>query len=81
VPPVKKKSPVRGANKTKPVYKKPLNEKHIIGFLFSICLSLTLFIGGLMLIPALLKIPDIRTVRALITAQASRIMDRPGSKI
>ncbi len=81
MPPVKKKSPVRSANKTRPVYKKPLNEKHIIGFLFSICLSLTLFIGGLLLILALLKIPDIRTVAEYQPVQASEILDRHGRVI
>jgi penicillin-binding protein 1A len=81
VPPVKKKAPVQGIKKTRPVYKKPLNEKHIIGFLFGICLTLTLFIGGLLLILALLKIPDIRTVAEYQPIQASEILDRYGKVI
>lgn len=77
-----KKTPqVKSAQKTQCVYKKPLNEKHIIGFLFGISLSLTLFIGGLLLILTLLKIPDIRTVAEYQPVQASEILDRHGRVI
>ena len=78
MPPAKRTTSVKAAQKTKRVYKKPLNEKHIIGFLFGICLSLTLFIGGLLLILSLLKIPDIRTVAEYQPIQASEILDRHG---
>lgn len=81
MPPAKKTTPAKAASKPKRVYKKPLNEKHIIGFLFAISLSLTLFIGGLLLILALLKIPDIRTVAEYQPVQASEILDRHGRVI
>ncbi len=81
VPPLKKKSSVRPENKPKKVYKKPYNEKHIIGFLFSISISLTLFLGSLLLILSLLKVPDIRTIAEYQPAQASEILDRNGNVI
>jgi len=80
VPPSKKKTAVRPVRK-KRVYKKPLNEKHIIGFFFAIALSLTLFLGGLLLTLSLLKIPDIRTVAEYMPVQASEILDRHGRVI
>ncbi len=79
--PAKKTTRGKVASKPKRVYKKPLNEKHIIGFLFGISLSLTLFIGGLLLILTLLKIPDIRTVAEYQPVQASEILDRYGRVI
>jgi penicillin-binding protein 1A len=81
MPPSKKKKPSRPAAKPKRVYKKPYNEKHIIGFLFAISLSLTLFIGSLLLILALLKVPDIRTIAEYQPPQASEILDRYGNVI
>ena len=81
MPPSKKKKPARAPAKKKRVYKKPLNEKHVIGFLFGIALSLTLFLGGLLLTLALLKIPDIRTVAEYTPVQASEILDRHGRVI
>ncbi len=79
--PSKKKAVARPASKKKRVYKKPLNEKHIIGFLFTIALSLSLFLGGLLLTLALLKVPDIRTVAEYRPVQASEILDRHGRVI
>ncbi len=66
---------------TKRVIKKPLNEKHIIGFLFAISFTLTLFLGGLLLTLSLLKIPDIRTIAEYQPHQASEILDRQGNVI
>lgn len=79
--PSKKKAVVRAAPKKKRVYKKPLNEKHIIGFLFTIAIGLSLFLGGLLLTLALLKVPDIRTVAEYQPVQASEILDRHGRVI
>ncbi len=79
--PSKSKSPVRTPKRPKRVYKKPLNEKHIIGFLFSISLLLTVFLGSLLLGLVLLKIPDIRTIAEYQPAQASEILDRHGNVI
>lgn len=89
MPPAKKKNspkarPKRAPAKRSPakrVYKKPYNEKHIIGFLFGICLSLTLFIGTLLLILSLLKVPDIRSIAQYHPSQASEILDRNGNVI
>jgi penicillin-binding protein 1A len=81
MPPSKKKKPSRPAAKPKRVYKKPYNEKHIIGFLFAISLSLTLFLGSLLLILALLKVPDIRNIAEYQPPQASEILDRHGNVI
>ena len=81
MPPSKRKPPATTSPKPKRVYKKPLNEKHIIGFLFAISLALTLFLGGLLLTLALLKIPDIRTIAEYQPAQASEILDRYGNVI
>ncbi|MEN8199592.1 MAG: PBP1A family penicillin-binding protein [Thermodesulfobacteriota bacterium] len=80
MPPAKstKKRPVQPAKTKKRVYKKPLNEKHIIGFFFAIALSLSLFLGGLLLILVLLRIPDIRNVTEYAPVQASEIIDRHG---
>ncbi len=81
MPPSKKKKAVRVPVKKKRVYKKPLNEKHIIGFFFAIALLLTLFLGGLLLTLSVLKIPDIRTVAEYRPVQASEILDRYGRVI
>ena len=81
MPPSKKKKPSRPAAKPKRVYKKPYNEKHIIGFLFAISLSLTIFLGSLLLILALLKVPDIRNIAEYQPPQASEILDRHGHVI
>ncbi len=63
------------------MYKKPLNEKHIIGFLFSIALLLTVFLGSLLLGLALLKIPDIENISKYQPLQASEILDRHGKVV
>ena len=81
MPPPKNKPPASSSKTRKRVYKKPLNEKHIIGFLFSISLLLTLFLGSLLLGLVLLKIPDIRTISEYQPAQASEILDRHGNVI
>lgn len=81
MPPSKKKPAPKGPARQKRVYKKPLNEKHIIGFLFGIAFSITLFLGGLLLILTLLDIPDIRSVAKYSPAQASTILDNKGSVI
>ena len=71
----------RSVTKPKRVYKRPYNEKHIIGFLFGISLTLTLFLGSLLLILSLLKVPDIRTIAEYQPSQASEILDRHGNVI
>lgn len=80
MPPAKKKT-TRPRLKKKRVYKKPYNEKHIIGFLFAIGLSLSIFIGGLLLILSMLKVPDIRSIAEYQPSQASEILDRSGRVI
>jgi len=81
VPPAKKKPVAKPAGKPKRVYKKPYNEKHIIGFLFAISLSLTVFLGSLLLILSLLNVPDIRTISEYQPSQATEILDRNGNVI
>jgi len=81
VPPSKKKTVPRPATKKKRVYKKPYNEKHIIGLLFAVSISLTLFLGSLLLILSLLKVPDIRTIAEYQPSQASEILNRYGNVI
>jgi penicillin-binding protein 1A len=81
VPPSPSKKTPQPPKKVKRVYKKPYNEKHIIGFLFAISLSLSLFIGGLLLILSLLKVPDIRSISEYHPSQASEILDRQGNVI
>jgi penicillin-binding protein 1A len=81
VPPSNPKPSSSSSPRRKRIIQKPLNEKHIIGFLFAISLVLTLFLGGLLLTLALLKIPDIRSVAEYQPAQASEILDRHGNVI
>ena len=81
MPPSKKKTPPKAKPRPKRVYKKPYNEKHIIGFLFGICLSLTLFVGTLLLVLSLLKVPDIRSIAEYQPSQATEILDRHGNVI
>lgn len=84
MPPAKKKAIPKPKPKSpakRRVYKKPYNEKHIIGFLFGICLCLTLFIGTLLLVLSLLKVPDIRSIAQYNPSQASEILDRQGHVI
>lgn len=80
MPPSEKKLP-RSSTKQKRVYKKTYNEKHIIGFLFAVSLTLSLFLGGLLLTLSLLKVPDIRTISGYQPSQASEILDRHGNVI
>ena len=61
--------------------KKPLNEKHIIGFLFSISIFLSLFLGVLLFTLDQLNIPDIRTVAHYRPSQASLVYDKNGNII
>jgi penicillin-binding protein 1A len=72
--PVQRKSPP----KKRTVRKKPKNEKHIIGFLFGICLLLSVFLGGMLFGLKSLNIPDLRTVANYQPQQASVIYDRNG---
>ncbi len=61
--------------------KKPLNEKPIIAFLFTIALVLSLFLGGLLFALDQLRIPDIRSVANYRPAQTSLIYDRNGTVV
>jgi len=61
--------------------KSPLGEKHIIGFLFLICLLLTGFLGSLLLTLKYLAIPDLRSVSNYAPVQASIIYDRHGNEV
>ena len=81
MPPSKKQPAAKGPAKKKRVYKKPLNEKHIIGFLFGIAFSITLFLGGLLLTLTLLDIPDVRSVAKYSPVQATTILDSKGRVI
>jgi penicillin-binding protein 1A len=65
-------------NTERTVRKKPLGEKHIIGFLFGICFLLTAFLAALLSAMIALKIPDIRTVAHYRPPQTSYILDRHG---
>ena len=56
--------------------KKPLNEKHIIGFLFGVCLLLTVFIGMLLAAFKALDLPTINSVSQYSPLQATEILDR-----
>lgn len=76
-----KKTATTPPQKAKRVYKKPYTEKHIIGFLFAISLTLSLFVGGLLLTLSLLRVPDIRTISEYQPSQASEILDRHGNVI
>ena len=56
--------------------KKPLNENHIIGFLFTVSVVLSVFLAGLLFAYARLNIPDISSVAHYQPPQASLIYDR-----
>jgi len=60
---------------------KPLNEKHIIAFLFAICLLITLFLGSLLVALKSLNLPDISSVFHYRPLQATEILDRHGKVI
>jgi penicillin-binding protein 1A len=57
---------------------KPLNEKHIITFLFGICVLISLFLGSLLFAFKSLDLPDISSVSQYRPLQASEILDRHG---
>jgi len=61
--------------------RKPLNEKHIIAFLFAICLLITLFLGSLLVAFKSLNLPDISSVFHYRPLQATEILDRHGKVI
>lgn len=61
--------------------RKPLNEKHIIAFLFAICLLITLFLGSLFVAFKSLHLPDISSVFHYLPLQATEILDRHGKVI
>lgn len=61
--------------------KKPCNEKHITGFLFFICLLLTIFLGTLLVTLKTLDVPDLRSVAGYAPAQATIIYDRYNKEI
>ncbi len=63
------------------VRKNPLNEKHIIGFFFLICLLLTVFLGSMLVALKKLHIPDLRTVAHYAPPQATIIYDRNGREV
>ncbi len=66
------------AARKRAVRKKPLNERHIIGFMFGICLLLTLFLGTLLFSLVALKIPDIRSVAHYKPLQTTYILSSDG---
>jgi len=74
-------NPARKSSAPAAPRKPPCNEKHIIGFLFFLCLLLTGFLGSLLLILQILEIPDLRSVANYAPAQASVIYDRHGREI
>ena len=77
--PAKKTAPAQTTRKT--VRRKPYGEKQIIGFLFGICLLLTVFLGGVLSLMVALKIPDIRTVAHYRPVQTTYIYDRHGQVV
>lgn len=72
----KKRSSRTAKTKTTRTRKKPLNEKHISGFLFGVCLLLTLFLGSLLMALVGLEIPDISSVANYKPPQTTIIYDR-----
>ncbi len=63
--------------KRRPVYR----EKHIIGFLFFICFTVTLLLTGVVGVLVALQIPKISSVSAYKPAQATYILDNEGKII
>lgn len=72
----KKKKP---ASPTK--RRKPLNERHIIGFMFGVGIVLTMFLGVMLLVLEQLNIPGIRDVSQYSPPQATLILDRHGTVV
>jgi penicillin-binding protein 1A len=60
---------------------RPLNEKHVIGFMFGVCVVLTVFLGSLLLALDRLAIPSIRNVSQYHPPQATMIYDRHGAVV
>ena len=58
--------------------KKPLNERHIIGFVFAVSIVLTLFLGTLLFTLDRLNIPGIKDVSHYQPLQTTLIYDRNG---
>ncbi len=79
--PEKQKKIPKTATRKRVVRKKPLGERHIIGFLFAISFLLTLFLGFLLFSLVSLKIPDIRTVSHYRPLQTTYIYDRQGEVV
>ena len=61
--------------------KKPLNERHIIGFMFGVGIVLTMFIGVMLFALDQLNIPGIRDVSQYNPPQATLIFDRYGTVV
>lgn len=61
--------------------KKARNEKHIIAFLFAVCLLLSVFLGSMLFALKSLDIPDLRTIANYQPRQASEIYDRRGQVV
>lgn len=76
-------TPRAGAAKTarRTVRRKVYGERHIIGFLFTVCLLVTLVLATLLGGMVALKIPDIRSVSHYRPLQTSTIVDRHGTVI
>jgi len=72
-----KSSPRKNTRKT--VRRKPYGEKHVIAFLFGICLLVTVFLTVFLGAMVALRIPDIRTVAHYQPLQTSFILDRQGN--
>ena len=66
---------------SRPPRRKPLNERHIIAFLFTICLVITLFLGSLFFAFRSLDLPDINSVAHYRPLQSTEILDRHGKVI
>lgn len=72
--------------KKKPATKRPTkrrvyNDKHIIGFFFSICLVLTILLGTVLFGLVSLRIPDIKNVAHYQPMQTTYIFDRHGEVV
>ncbi len=72
----KKKKPASSTKR-----KKPLNERHIIGFMFGVGIVLTMFLGVMLFALDQLNIPGIRDVSQYNPPQATLILDRYGSVV
>lgn len=75
------KSRTRATGTKRATRRKPANEKHVIGFVFLICLLLTFFLFFLFFLLEHLRIPNIRSVAYYRPLQASFIYDSQGDVI